>query len=133
MITKIRWVVEGANGRIKQWRFLDKGVPNKLVKYIGDFVKIVCEILNGFRPSTLSIDTASIGIANEILQKSKYGQWIENLFGTKQFDNKEKYKLQPNWKHRSDWFSRTKGNKNDVYQMKQPPCYTNDHLIEDGL
>jgi hypothetical protein len=74
LITKIRWVVESANGLIKQWRFLDKGVPNKLVKYIGDFVKIVCEILNGFRPSTLSIDTASIGIANEILQKSKYGQ-----------------------------------------------------------
>jgi hypothetical protein len=69
LITKIRWVVESANGRIKQWRFLDK-----LVKYIGDFVKIVCEILNGFRPSTLSIDTASIGIENEILQKSKYGQ-----------------------------------------------------------
>jgi hypothetical protein len=40
LITKVRWVVESANGRIKQWTFLDKGVPNKLVKYIGDFVKL---------------------------------------------------------------------------------------------
>jgi hypothetical protein len=31
LITKVRWVVESANGRIKQWRFLDKVVPNKLV------------------------------------------------------------------------------------------------------
>ena len=60
--TKVRWVVESANGRIKQWRFLDK-----LVKYIGDFVKIACAILNCFRPRTLSIDTASNEIANEIL------------------------------------------------------------------
>ena len=46
LITKVRWVVERANGRINQWRFLDKVVPNRLVKYIGDFVKIVCAILN---------------------------------------------------------------------------------------
>ena len=108
-----------------------------MVKYIGDFVKIVCEILNGFRPSTLSIDTASIGIANEILQKSKYGQWIENLLGTKQFNNKEK-QLKPNWKHRSDWFSRTKsrwtkGNYNGCISNEQASCYTNEHLTEDGL
>ena len=60
--TKVRWVVESANGCIKQWRFLDK-----LDKYMGDFVKIVCAILNCFRPRTLSIDTASNEIANEIL------------------------------------------------------------------
>jgi hypothetical protein len=70
LITKVRWVVESANGRIKQWRFLDKVVPNKLVKYIGDFFKIVCAILNCFRPWTLSIDTASNEIANEILRKA---------------------------------------------------------------
>jgi transposase len=46
LITKVRWVVERANGRINQWRFLDKVVPNRLVKYIGDFVKIVCAIQN---------------------------------------------------------------------------------------
>jgi hypothetical protein len=46
LITKVRWVVERANGRINQWIFLDKVVPNRLVKYIGDFVKIVCAILN---------------------------------------------------------------------------------------
>ena len=70
LIRKVRWVVESANGRIKQWRFLDKVVPNKLVKYIDDFVKIVCAILNCFRPRTLSIDTASNEIANEILRKA---------------------------------------------------------------
>jgi hypothetical protein len=70
LITKVKWVVESANGRIKQWRFLDKVVPNKLVKYIGDSVNIVCAILNCFRPQTLSIDTASNELANEMLRKT---------------------------------------------------------------
>ena len=72
LITKVRWVVESANsnGRIKQWRFLDKVVPYKLITYIGDFVKIVCAILNCFRPQTLSIDTVSNEITNEILQRA---------------------------------------------------------------
>jgi hypothetical protein len=61
---------ERVNGSIKQWRFLDKVVPNKLVKYIGDFVKIVCAILNCSRPQTLSIDTESNEIANEMLWKA---------------------------------------------------------------
>ena len=43
LITKVRWVVERANGRIKQWRFLDKVVPNRLVKYIGDFAKLFAQ------------------------------------------------------------------------------------------
>ena len=66
LITKVRLVVESANGCIKQWRFPYKVVPDNLVKYIGDFVKIVCAILNCFRPQTLSIDTASNEIANVI-------------------------------------------------------------------
>lgn len=45
-------------------------VPYKLVTYIGDFVKIVCPILNCFRPQTLLIDTVSNEIRNEILQKA---------------------------------------------------------------
>jgi hypothetical protein len=94
LITKVRWVVESVNGRIKQWRFLDKVVPNKLVKYIGDFVKIVC-----FRPRALSIDTASNEIANEILRKANMDNELKmyleqnNLIKEKQ--------LQPNCEHRS--------------------------------
>ena len=94
LITKVRWVVESANGRIKQWRFLDKVVPNKLVKYISDFVKIVCAILNCFRPRTLSIDTASNEIANEILRKANMDNELK-MYLKQNYLIKEK-QLQPN-------------------------------------
>jgi hypothetical protein len=94
LITKVRLVVESANGRIKQWIFLDKVVPNKLVKYIGDFVKIVCAILNCFRPRTLSIDTASSEIANEILRKANMDN--ESKMYLEQNNLIKEKQLQPN-------------------------------------
>ena len=137
LITKVRWVVESANGRIKQWRFLDKVVPNKLVKYIGDFVKIVCAIINCFRPQTLSIDASSNEIANEMLRKAN-------------MDNELKIYLEQNnlITKRSNYSPIECADLTDfpelsidelreitmgVYQIKQAPCYTNEHLTEDGL
>ncbi|CAF4439115.1 unnamed protein product, partial [Rotaria magnacalcarata] len=36
LVTKIRWVVESTNGRIKTWRFFDRVVPNSLLPIVGD-------------------------------------------------------------------------------------------------
>lgn len=34
LVTKIRWVVESANARLKSWKFFDKVLPNSLIPYI---------------------------------------------------------------------------------------------------
>ena len=113
-----------------QWIFLNKVVPNKLVKYIGDFIKIVCAILNCFWPRALSIDTASNEIANEIVRRANMDNELKmyleqnNLIKEKQ--------LQHYWKHRShtDLFSRTKSRWN---KGNYNGCISNEHLTEDGL
>ncbi|CAF3140890.1 unnamed protein product [Rotaria sp. Silwood2] len=40
-VTKIRWVVESANGRIKTWRFFDRVMPNSMLPIAGDLFSIV--------------------------------------------------------------------------------------------
>ncbi|CAC5392909.1 unnamed protein product [Mytilus coruscus] len=50
LVTKIRWVVESANARIKQWRYLDNVLPTNQVSHIGEYVCIVCAISNKFSP-----------------------------------------------------------------------------------
>ncbi|CAF3390049.1 unnamed protein product [Rotaria sp. Silwood2] len=47
-VTKIRWIIESANGRIKQWRIFDKVLPNSLLKTVGDLVGIVCALQNAY-------------------------------------------------------------------------------------
>ncbi|VDI02501.1 Hypothetical predicted protein [Mytilus galloprovincialis] len=48
LITKIRWVVESANGRIKTWVFFNHVMPNSQIPYIGDYLRIVCSICNKY-------------------------------------------------------------------------------------
>ena len=48
--TKIRWMVEAANGRLKKWRIFDKVVPNTLVPVVSDYFSIVCALINRFFP-----------------------------------------------------------------------------------
>lgn len=47
-VTKIRWVVESANSRIKQWKYLRHVLPTSQIPYIGDFIRIVCAICNRY-------------------------------------------------------------------------------------
>ncbi|CAC5375584.1 unnamed protein product [Mytilus coruscus] len=48
LITKIRWVVESANGRIKTWIFFNHVMPNSQIPYIGEYLRIVCSICNKY-------------------------------------------------------------------------------------
>uniref|UniRef100_A0A8W8M755 DDE Tnp4 domain-containing protein n=1 Tax=Magallana gigas TaxID=29159 RepID=A0A8W8M755_MAGGI len=48
LVTKIRWVVESANSRIKQWKYLQHVLPTSQIPYIGDFIRIVCAICNRY-------------------------------------------------------------------------------------
>ncbi|XP_065935231.1 uncharacterized protein [Magallana gigas] len=50
LVTKIRWVVEAANSRIKRWKYLAHTLPTNQVPFIGDYVRIVCAISNKYLP-----------------------------------------------------------------------------------
>lgn len=79
MVTKVRWVVESANGRLKQWRLLDKVVPNKLLPQIGDFFRIVFTLCNKFRPCLGSMDPESSEIATKMLEKADMPKTVQPL------------------------------------------------------
>ena len=50
LVTKIRWVVESVNGLIKTWLYFNNVVPNINIQYIEADIKIICAIINKFRP-----------------------------------------------------------------------------------
>jgi hypothetical protein len=49
-VTKIRWVVESANCRLKQFKFLARVVTNTQLRFVGDYCRIVAAICNAYRP-----------------------------------------------------------------------------------
>lgn len=69
---QIRWVVESANARIKNFKWLDRVLPTNQVPFIGDYVRIVCAISNRYFPAlgrTVNEDD-DIQLAREMQQKS---------------------------------------------------------------
>jgi hypothetical protein len=49
-ITKVRWVVEAANGRLKQFKFLARVISNNQLPMLGDYCRIVAALCNKYRP-----------------------------------------------------------------------------------
>ena len=41
LVTKVRWVVESFNGRLKKWQYLDKVLPNSQIPNIADYTRLV--------------------------------------------------------------------------------------------
>ena len=63
--TKISWVVESANSRIKKWKALEQVVPNTEIKWIW-YIKIVSTIVNVFQPVLTSNSNDDIAFATEM-------------------------------------------------------------------
>ena len=49
LVTKIRWVVESFNGRLKQWRYLEKVLPNSQIPHIGHYTRLIAAISNKYQ------------------------------------------------------------------------------------
>ena len=67
-VTKIRWIIEGANGRIKQWRIFDKVLPNSILKFVGDLVAIVCALQNAHGASFIKSTLKDKMLAEKMLR-----------------------------------------------------------------
>ena len=138
LVTKVRWVVESANGRIKNWKLLDKVVSNHYVPSIGDFVRIVCAVCNHFRPPIASRDPEGELIANEMLRKSKMQNHVQQLVEENNLIRRRS--TYTNITETSDCISDFPALSLDslrhitmgVYQLKQAPKYTAEHIAEDG-
>lgn len=138
LTTKIRWVVEAVNGRVKQWRFFDKVMPNTLLPVVSDYFSIVCSLINRF--SNVYVNDTSkddklakkiLGLLNETNELKKYVKEMKD--GTEKklkwtaLDASEAVKDFPRLSldHLMDL---TLG----VYQVKQAKAYAIEHIDPDG-
>ena len=54
-ITKVRWVVEAANRRIKQFKYFANTIQNSSIMYLESDLSIACALINRFQtPVTMS-------------------------------------------------------------------------------
>ena len=138
MTTKVRWVVEAANGRIKQWRFFDKVIPNTLLPLVRDYFSIICSLINRFSHVYVSDTSKDNKLAEKILNLLKETNELQKYVKQLKDDSEKKLK----------WAALdASGSINDfprlsldslmdltlgVYQLKQAKAYAIEHIDPDG-
>ena len=72
-VTKLRWVVEAVNSRIKQFKYLANTIPNSSLSHLEQDLSIVCAIINRYRPpmKTSTLEDAAIAEKMISLRKQK--------------------------------------------------------------
>jgi hypothetical protein len=69
-ISKIRWVVESANGRVKQFKWLNQTIQNSTIPQIRDYLQIACALGNAYRAPVIS-SSQNNSIAYKMLAKGE--------------------------------------------------------------
>ncbi|XP_053380497.1 uncharacterized protein LOC123526886 [Mercenaria mercenaria] len=139
LVTKVRWVVESANGRIKQWRFFDKVVPNVLLLRIGDFTRIVCAIMNKYYCPLASFSRNTEELARQMLERSQQSNRVLQYLQSNNLLNKRSCFAKvdaSSLSFLSEFPKLTPDNLRDitmgVYQIEQAPSYTQEHRTSEG-
>ncbi|XP_056014968.1 uncharacterized protein LOC125654892 [Ostrea edulis] len=86
LVTKVRWIVESANARIKRWKYFDKVLPTNQVPYIGDLIRIVCAISNKFLPPLSGDREDDVAIASKMLYLSRQLNTLKERVETENLD-----------------------------------------------
>ncbi|CAF5013088.1 unnamed protein product, partial [Rotaria sp. Silwood1] len=80
-VTKIRWMVEAVNSRIKQFKFLSNTVQNSSLPYLEQYLSIACALINRYQSplKTNTSEDAEIGQKMIALrnQKKKFETFLD--------------------------------------------------------
>ncbi len=70
-VTKVRWVVEAVNSRIKQFKYLSNTIPNSSIPHLEQYISIVCAIINRYQPPMKTSTAADVVIGEKMTSLRK--------------------------------------------------------------
>jgi len=78
-ITKVRWIVEAVNRRIKEFKYFANTVQNSSLMYLEADLSIACALINRYRPPSATSKREDNGIGQEILSLIKKKNKIQTV------------------------------------------------------
>lgn len=130
-------MVESANSRIKQWKYLDHILPTNQIPHIGEFIRIICAISNRYCPPL-----------NASKNSEEERQLAEKMLRSASVSNSLKYYVEANNLDRrnASWSSVSESDLNNfpqltefqlraitlgTYQLRQGTSYIQEYLGQD--
>ena len=134
LVTKTRWVVEAVNGLVKKWQYFNNVVKNVNVPNIASDFRIICAIINKYKPPRLTDTNESQLIAKTMLEKATNDNHLMKKVANFMRKSSKKKSVDVsalNFPKLSIEF--LKNYTMGSYQIKQASSYAQDHLDDEGL
>ncbi|XP_061191029.1 uncharacterized protein LOC133199199 [Saccostrea echinata] len=134
LVTKIRWVVESANARIKQWHYLGHILPSSQIPYIGDFVRIVCAICNKYlKPLAYGNTEENQALGAKMVFLSKQVNTLQHHVEDNHLDRRSVCWTEindlPDFPHEDE--DQLRSLTCGIYQLRLSPSYAKEHIEGD--
>ncbi|CAF1493504.1 unnamed protein product [Adineta steineri] len=122
------------NGRMKQFKYFDKIIPNSALPYVHDYLQITCSINNAFRSPYVHDYSDDIDIAKLMLDRKNKINLLEDKLANKTFLKAKSWKRMEG---ESTALTSPLLSKEDIkritmgiFQIKQALSYVNEHIDE---
>lgn len=127
LVTKIRWVVEAINGVIKRFKYFNNIVPNQMIPHIKNDFRIICSLINRYRPPRVKDKDGDEQLANKMLNLVKKQNDLKKYLES----HKRQYQNNVSTDIKSISFPELtvdfiRNLTFGVYQLKQAKSYTKD-------
>ena len=135
-ITKVRWVVEAINGKIKKFELFNKAFNNSQMPSVNDYLLIVCAILNAFRGAIIKDYDGEIELAQRILEQTEKENELLKLIESKQLPTTKSYYKKIDSINLFDFPILNYTDLTNItlgcYQLKMAKSYISEHFDKDG-
>ena len=90
LVTKVRWVVESVDSRLKQWALLDRVLANSHLPYLSDYIKFFSALCNKYKkPLSVGIEQEEDEILGaKMLYLSKQGNSLMERIQDEELDKR---------------------------------------------
>ena len=78
-ITKVRWVVEAANRRIKQFKYFANTIQNSSLMYLESDLSVVCALINRYQTPIARSKAEDSGVGERIKRLLSQKNMIESV------------------------------------------------------
>ena len=78
-VTKIRWVVEAANARIKQFKFLSNTVQSSSLPHLEEYVSFFCSLINQYQSPIKTSTPEDVEIGEKMIALRKQKKHFETV------------------------------------------------------
>lgn len=133
----MRWIIEAVNGRLKnKFKFFRGQIQNSYIPKLNKLLRLACALLNKYSPIIAPSKPGDLELAHLIRERAERPNLLSDLIDDERLNRRRIVWIEQNGNDLAYFPLITEDEIRDltfdIFQLKQAPSYTFEHLAEEG-